>query len=483
MKNIIFLILFSNALSVYAGANESLNFSYITKNEGLSDNNVECIFKDSDGFMWFGTRNGLCRFDGYEIKVYRKNENENSISGNRILDIIEDKNGYLWIGTYKDGLNRFNKQTEKFEHYGLQQGIGQRINRIKLFSDSSIWVGSNIGVIRLVNWGDTVRIIPFNDDSNYLSTYDMLETRNREVYIATDNQVIQKLNKNTLKFETIEYKRIPELSSNYRKRIIEDKNGLIWITASYHGLCSYDPKTGVSEIFTAENNNLSTNVLMGSMDIDGDGNIWLCTEEDGINIFNTESKTFKHLKNNPEQQGSLNSNHTYSVYFDDNERVWIGTFDKGINVYNPYQKKFSSSLFEPDDLTILSGSSVLDIFEDSKNRVWVGTDGFGLFCFEKANAPLHYKKADESDVLTSNVVTALGEDPLGNILIGTYTGGLIAFNKESEKITKYYSDFDRKQLSSPHVWEIFTDSKKRIWLGLLAFGVDLFDYRDGSFIN
>src|SRR5690606_35897651 len=99
--------------------------------QGLPDNNVEVIFKDSDGFIWFGTRNGLCRFDGYTFTVFKKHEGGNSISGNRILDIAEDDEGFLWIGTYKNGLNKLNKYTGQFTHYGREHGIGERINRIK----------------------------------------------------------------------------------------------------------------------------------------------------------------------------------------------------------------------------------------------------------------------------------------------------------------------------------------------------------------
>ncbi len=129
MRITLFILLSFAIQNIMAFSYESINFTYITKEQGLSDNNVECIFKDSDGFFWFGTRNGLCRFDGYEIKIYRKNDNENSLSGNRILDIAEDNEGYLWIGTYKDGLNCFDKKREIFKHYGR---IGYWADEVKL---------------------------------------------------------------------------------------------------------------------------------------------------------------------------------------------------------------------------------------------------------------------------------------------------------------------------------------------------------------
>jgi len=474
-------------LQPFAFALDAISFSYITKQNGLSDSNVECIYKDSDGFIWFGTRNGLCRFDGYEIKIYKKTDNQNSLSGNRILDITEDKQGNLWIGTLKDGLNCFDRETEIFVHYGFNEGIGDRVNKIKVFKDSSIWICSNRGLAYLNQNTDSFKTY-YNPEQNGVQinsglVYDIIETSNSEVYIATENNEIQQLNRKKNSLKNIKYARLPELTSNYRKTLIEDSKGIIWITASYHGLCSYNPANGESEIYTQQKNNLSTNKLMGNMDIDSEGNLWICTEEDGINIFNVETKHFTHLKRNKNIQGSLNSDHIYSIYFDNENIAWIGTFDKGINIYNPYQRKFNASLFSPNDLDVLNDYSVLDIFEDSKKRVWMGTDGFGLFKFEKNKAAIQYNNHDKNSFLSSNVITSLAEDPLGNILIGTYSGGLISLNPDKNIATLYYPLNKPGSISSPHVWEVFADSRNRIWLGMLASGADEYNYKTHLFRN
>lgn len=483
MRGFLILFFILAQTSLFAFSYEDVKFSYLTKEKGLSDNNVECIFKDSDGFVWFGTRNGLCRFDGYEIKVYRKGKDKTGLSGNRILSITEDTLGNLWVGTYKDGLNKFDKQTEIFTHYGNAKGIGERVDCIKVLSDGNIWVGSNRGVGVINSSTDSIQTYSYPQGLNGGLVYDILETSNNDIYIATEGVEIQKYDRAEDRFVNIPYKRLSELSSNYRKQLVEGNDGLIWIAASYHGLCSYNPESGASEIYTAENGHLSTNVLMGDMDIDMYGNLWICTEEDGINIFNTNTKKYTHFRHNHDVPSSLNSNHIYTVFFDSEHIAWIGTFNKGVNIFNPYQEKFNSTLFSFNDLLNLKGLSILDVFEDSKNRVWIGTDGDGLFCFEKGENTLHFVRGDKHKLLTSNVITSLGEDPYGNILIGTYSGGMIRFNPESNKIQKFYSGTSKININSPHVWEILTDSKSRVWLGLLAAGVERFYYNNGTFKN
>lgn len=480
------LIAFLWCTHLWADSFENLHFDQINKRMGLSDNNVEVIFKDSEGFVWFGTRNGLCRFDGYEFKTYKTNHNENSLSGNRILDIAEDNAGNIWVGTYKNGLNRLNKKTGKITRFGIETGIGERVNRVKKLSDGSIWICSNWG---LAMYSDKTKKFTFYraNSSNVFAlkadlVHDIMETRSGEIYVAPEFWGLQKLDTTTGRFTDIYYARDYALATNYRKKIIEDKNGVLWISAHSHGLAYYNPKTKETGIYSAENSDLSTNVLMGNMALDMAGNLWLCTEEDGINIFNIENRTFRYLRKNPDQNKSINSNHIYSVYIDDNNRVWVGTYDKGVNVYNPYKAKFQKTLFAADDLEILEGMSVLDVFEDNKKRVWIGTDGNGLFCFEKTKPLKQF--INQPNILSSNIITAIGGDYMGNILLGTYTGGLISYNPEKNRSKIFLPDYKHNNsVTSPNVWELFTDSKQRIWLGLLGTGVDEFLPESQKFIN
>jgi streptogramin lyase len=309
----------------------SYRFSQITINEGLSHNNIECIFKDSDGFLWIGTRNGLCRFDGYQMKIYRSGNDSNSLSGDRILCINEDNFGNLWIGTYSRGLNALDRKTGKFKNFNHFNLLRDRINRISVFRDGSVWICSNNGLAHYVNEKDSFRIFRASEEnatslnSDYIN--DIIETREGDIYVATLGDAIQHFDREKEVFTEIYYKRSPELQSNYRKRLLEDSNGLIWIAADLHGLCSYNPETVESRIYLNSEGQLNTNTLTGDMALDPDQNIWLCTDGGGINIVDPRTGTFRYLVKDESRKGSLSTDHIYTIYFDELNTAWVGTFN------------------------------------------------------------------------------------------------------------------------------------------------------------
>jgi ligand-binding sensor domain-containing protein/DNA-binding CsgD family transcriptional regulator len=467
----------------------TLKFQYLTQRNGLSHNNIECIFKDSDGFMWFGTRNGLCRFDGYDIKVFRSSPDRNSLSGDRILAINEDRQGNLWIGTYANGLNKFEKRKGRFIRYGEEKSLGTRINRIKVLSDGSVWICSNYGLAVYIPESDSFKVYhsrpgnPHSLNSSYIN--DIIETAKGEVYVATDADAIQRFDRVKDEFISVSYKRDPSLNNNYRKRIAEDKQGVLWISANLHGLCSYDPQSGTSDIYTKDRGQLSTDVLNGDMAFDPYGDLWICTDGGGINVLDVKTRKFSYIKNTPGLEDCLSSDHIYTVYFDDHNTVWVGTFNDGINYYDPGHYKFNSYLETPGDLQVFKNKSVISLYQDKKHRIWIGTDGDGLYMFD-ASGHLHnyrYQPGNNNSVPT-NVITSISEDYEGHILIGTYSGGLVLYSPESNVFNRFtLSQGSEPRISSLNVWEILPDSRKRIWLGLLGTGVDLYDPVRKSFIN
>ncbi len=467
----------------------SIYFSKIKQSDGLSHNNVECIFKDSDGFVWFGTRNGLCRYDGYKIKIYRSTYGINSISGDRILSINEDINGNLWIGTYGNGLNKFDKIRESFTYYLNNDESGYRINKIAVFKNGDVWVCTNNGLAKYISESDNFKV--FRTDNQYPNSlksnniYDIIETSLGEIYVATESHFIQKYNPENHEFIEIRYKRAPGLNKNYRKRIIEDMEGVLWIAADVHGLCSYNPKTKTSEIFLQGENQLTTNVLTGDMALDREGNLWISTDGCGINIFNPYTRKFQYIRHNEQNEGSISSDHIYCIYFDDMNTIWVGTFGDGVNFYDPSMYKFNSYYRKPDDLKVFTGKSILSLFQDSKNRLWIGTDGEGLYMLTPDGKLKNFRHWPQHiNSVSANAITSINEDSKGNILIGTYSGGLNSFNVEKSIFTRFNEQSQNiSKIHSGNVWRIFPDSKDRIWLGLLGNGVDLFDSETKTFTN
>lgn len=479
-----FLDLPVHAIPVFPGTNP--HFTWLSREDGLSNNNVDVIIQDSEGFIWFGTRNGLCRYDGYEFKIYQTFNSEKTISGNRILSLCEDANGSIWVGTYNNGINRFDKQTETFYRYTAQTGIGNSIHRITTLRDGTLCVCSNNG-LAVYNYGDDSFKSYHHSDNDSLSissnaVYDILETSTGDIYVASESPALDRFDREKELFYDVPYQRDPLLGSNFRKRLIEDKNGLLYISAYIHGFCVLDPKTGRSRLFTQKPGELSTNVLMGEMAMAPDGRIWITTDGNGIIIFDPRDQKFSFLCNKPGETPLLSSDHIYSVFFDRDNRVWIGTYNKGVNLYDPHQYKFHTPEKEFAFWKVLNNKSVLAVFQDSKGRIWAGTDGNGLFMWDNGKIENYTTNPTKKNRLSSEAITAIAEDQLGNILIGTYAGGLLSLNPKTGNI-RHYSQSHPNEIHSTNVWSIVRDSKNRIWLGLLGNGVDLFDPVKQTFIS
>lgn len=465
-----------------------LDLERISRGDGLGHNQVECIFQDSDGFMWFGTRNGLSRYDGFQIVNFRHSLQPGSISGNRILSINEDAEGFLWVGTFQSGINRLNRETGMFEQFHQQPGPGNRINRIAVFADSSVWLCTDNGLAKYIPDRNEFKLYqedPGNPYSlNFNQVSDFIQSSQGVYYVATWNQAIQQFDPQTGRFTNIYYERNPELMVDYRKRIVEDRQGRIWISGNQHGLVRYDPVTGNSILYTRENSGLNTNILNGDMLVDHDGMIWICTDGKGINIMNPETGQFDYLSSSKGTLGPLPGDQVYAIYQDMQNNIWIGFFDKGVVHIDPRSNNFENSLYHNGDLEELTGKSVLDVFQDSRGTVWAGTDGDGLFAFPPSGTPMVYRHVPQNEQsISSDVVTAIGEDPQGNILLGTYAAGFNILDPVSGIFKQFEQGTDISSVHSSSIWEIYTDSRENIWLGLLGNGLDLFDPKQGTFLN
>jgi ligand-binding sensor domain-containing protein/DNA-binding CsgD family transcriptional regulator len=387
----------------------------------------------------------------------------------------------IWVGTFQTGVNRFDKKTGQFEQFRDSQNLGERINKISVLKDSSVWLCTNNGLAYYNPDSNNFELIlteEGNENSlNDLQVFDMIQTRSGKCYVATLHPQIQEFDPETRSFNSISYERSQVLDIDWKKRIIEDADGNLWISAQQHGLCRYSPVTGESKLFTKKSGELSTNILNGNMMLDWNGDIWISTDGDGINIYHPEDGKFTYLQSNPKIGSNLPGNQVYSFLRDDQNMVWIGFYDKGVVLYDPMSSRFKKSLFSTRDLHILKNKSVLSIFQDELGRVWIGTDGDGLYCLEKDKDPVVYKN-DPSDVntLSSNVITSIENLPSGNLLVGTYAAGLNFIDRSTGLINRFDIKYgDSINLASTSIWDILWDSRDNIWLGLLGYGLALYD--------
>ena len=473
-------------ISVFA-QKKDMNFSLISIEQGLSQSTVFSILQDKRGFMWFGTNDGLNKYDGYKITIYKPDPgNPNSLAGNRVFSIFEDSRGELWIGT-DGGLNRFDRDREIFEHFTYEKNRkncipDNHVTCIKEDKEGFLWIGTNNGLAkydRNKNLFSIYKNIP-SDSKSLSNNYVWVIHNDKEgnLWIGTDS-LLNKFNSNDgtftrFNFAVNEPKRV---AKNTIFAICEDNEGSLWV-ATRSGLNRFDKK---SKSFVriqnnpADDNSLSQDNIY-SLLIDKSKNLWVGTLGGGLNKLtgqlskrNSSPYTFAHFVHDQRNSRSLSNNYVWSLYEDRAGALWVGT-DIGLNKYDPLLEKFPTYRNNPFDQNSLCSNVVTSIFEDRTGMVWIGTN-HGLDKYDPAKMIFtHYvnNPANKSS-LSSDFIRSIHEDKNGVIWIGTNGGGLNKFDWQTNTFKKYVHDpQNENSLSDDKVISIFEDKEGILWLGTLG---------------
>lgn len=530
----------------------SLHFDHLGTEAGLSQSNVTCILQDSRGFMWFGTRDGLDRYDGYEFTVYKNTPGDRkSISDNFITAITKDKNGDLWIATWGGGICRYDRLKDRFIHYSTNS-FTKFINDVMQDHQGNIWIGTNGGGVDVLDPKTSAVHNYAHDPRNPASLSDndvktIVEDDQHRIWLGTVNgglNVCEPTHRGVFHSFRHDAADPNSLAADDIARIYEDQNHLLWIATQGGGLDLLREPTDAAPTnartifkhFRHDPNNphsLSNNVLL-SLSSDGDGNLWVGTDNGGLNILDLNKQRFQIYKQDEVDINSLDNNSVHSLYRDPEGNMWVGTYSGGINLYSQAIKQFRlyshnsspQSLSNNTILTIrqdrkkylwigtdgggldrldrntgifthfrhdagnpkhsLSGDYVLAVHEDDNENLWVGTWGDGLTVMDKSRTSFRqfHHEAGNPASLSGDNVYAIAEDPEKNIWIGTYGNGLDRYDKKTHGFAHYNHDpEDPNSLSSDRVHALLVDSHGDLWVGTFDGGVDRYDKQTGNFIH
>jgi signal transduction histidine kinase/ligand-binding sensor domain-containing protein len=496
--------------------------------QGLSNNIVWSILQDSRGFMWFGTIDGLNRYDGYEAKVFRYDpEDPNSLSTNPLRVVYEDQAGNLWIGTSGGGLNRYDPETEQFTRYQHDPDhphtlSGNDVRSIYEDQTGALWIGTTAGLNRLnlseiersdpeMENGQAPRFTRFKhdpDDPQSLShdfVQSVIQDREGFLWIGTWGGGLDRLDLQTEDGQAARfthYRHAPDnpasLSNNFVWVVVEDEMGNLWVgtNAGLNKLDRESEAEGQARFVRFQHDpndpsSLSDDTIRSVYE-DQAGNLWVGTFEGGLNWLDRGAGTFVRYQHDPTDSHSLSDNDVISIQEDRAGTLWIGTAGGGVNVVDANRKPFAHFHHNLGAPHSLSSNAVRAIHEDRSGVLWIGTEGGGLNQFDRDRGTfVHYRHdPDNPRSLSDNFVWSIAEDPAGVLWIGTEAGGLNRLDPQSVSqpgaghFDHYRHDpADPSSLGGDSVRSALVDQSGDVWLGTRGNGLDRFDPESETFTH
>jgi signal transduction histidine kinase/ligand-binding sensor domain-containing protein len=422
-------------------------FGRISTADGLSDDVVYSILQDRQGFMWFGTGNGLTRYDGYEFTVYQSDPGDPmSLAHDSVYTIYQTRNGDLWVGT-GNGLDRFDPTTGTFAHYLS----GWLIPALHEDEAGILWVGTPSGLTHLD---------PANPEPSVFVSGTSSDDPNRP-------------------------------SGSLILAIVQDRMGEVWLGTGAggfeagSGLDRFDRSTGTFVHYRHDPDNPAS---LGSGYVwaiceDHQGGLWVGTDG-GLNRLDPSSGTFARYQHDPGDPFSLANDQVLAVLEDSAGRLWIGTAD-GLDQFDRNQNRFIHYRRDRNDAKSLSGDTILALYEDRSGVIWIGTEaGISRYDETASQFALYRNRPDSPHPLSDDVVLAVCEDRNGELWVGTGAGGLNRMDRATGTSTVYRHDpADPASLSSDGVTALYEDRAGDLWVGTDNRWLERFDPLTGTFVH
>jgi len=515
-------------------ARDSISFQHIGTTSGLPQSTVNVIYQDKIGYMWFGTYDGLSRFDGYQFVNFKNDPADpHSISNNIVVSIVEDKQGFLWIATAQNGINRFDPNTGKFNRFLSKSDDFDSLShpQVKIIhqdEEQRIWVGTDHGLNLFLPEKQAFAHFYNNPlDTRSLpagSIVDIVDDGKGNLWVAS-SEMLSHFDIEQQVFTYFDKSDMPrQINSLYL-----DTDQSLWIGTRFDGLYHLKKGNPVFEHFSHSDSpdSLSFNDVRKILRV-ANGDLWVATEEGGLNVRRKGDSKFQSFTRNSADPHSISFNDIWSLYQDRSGLLWIGTAGGGLNTTQSFDNQFSRLTHSPHQSNSLSHEFVWDIEEDSQGIIWFGTlngldrydpqadqiqhissfvtqqgkevgnriqaftfDQQGDLWFGNQQGQLAvYSSKDQitklidranfpSGYISYNRIRMVDKDRFGNIWIGT-DDGLLQMDSKNHKIIADYHFAEDGQLGDSTVRTMLQDNQGNIWFGTWNKGLQKYDPEFGK---
>lgn len=425
-------------------------FASVSTEQGLTSSEVWSVLRDHRGFMWFGTLDGLNRYDGYEMRVFKYALTDpTSLSDNKVRTVYEDRAGTLWIGTWDGGLNRFERDTETFTRFQYDATNPDSLSSDKVYAiledrAGALWVGTRDGGLNR-----------FDRATGVFSHY-----RNDPTQAAS-------------------------LGNDNVFALWEDEDGALWVGTDA-GLDRFDPATETFTHYRHDPDNPASlsNDTIRALSEDSSGTLWVGTWGGGLDRFDRATETFAHYRNDPNDPQSLSQDGVFSIHQDATGALWVGTFGGGLNRLDPQTGTIRRFGLDDKDSSGFAATQVTDMFGDADTE-WFAT-GTGAFALDLQPKPFRVFQhhPDDSNSLAADEIDAIYEDPQGILWISTASSGLNRIDRASGQVSHFQHDSaDPASISHNDIWSIAPSRDGQLWLATFGGGLDKFDPATGQSVH
>lgn len=456
----------------------------------MAHGRVGQMIQDNQGFIWFGTQDGLQRYDGYSLRAFRHDpSNSKSLGGSNIYALFKDREGKIWIGVDKR-LDCFDPVSEVFTHIQLDPAVYEGwVSHITEDRDGIFWFSTNHGLTRYDRkTGRAVRFEHSEGDPSSLGGSQVRETlaaKDGALWVATtesvdlfDRQSGKVLLHFPLPLRTAAERPHSEVS------LCEDHAGAIWVAFSFgQGLAAVDRRAEKLVYYSLGAASSDKEPLPGLRTIheDGDGILWLGTAGHGLLKLNRERNEFAQYRNDPIDGDTLSSDQVVSFLEDREGNAWVGTTGGGVNWFQRHPLPFVRYRHEPGNPNSLESDYTSAIHQDRDGNLWVGSMRV-LTRINPQTGKFHfYRNAGGPGEISTTWVISIAEDQAGHLWFGTIDGGLNRFDTKTETFKAYRHDpTDPRSLTDDTVLGLYVDRRGALWAGT-ENGLSRFDPRTGQF--
>jgi ligand-binding sensor domain-containing protein/signal transduction histidine kinase len=472
---------------------QDLHVTRVNTEEGLSEGVVQYEIQDDQGFMWFGTLDGLNRYDGYEFKIRRRGLPNAELCGNLITSLFKDRSGALWVGV-DQCLDRFDPITENLTEYQhdpkTPTSLGGTVSGIAEDHEGYIWLGTSNGLDRLDP--HTGIFTHFRHEEKDANSLDARGSRNDIRFVMVDNSdtlwVETSAGINSFDPKTARATRFPQLLNHdeaHVQHVFQDRSGRLWIySREGSGIGTFDPKTGefVRYKFITRDPGTPTAERVTAMLEDEEGAFWLGTQGSGLLKLDPDAGKLIRYRHDPADPHSLFDNFILCLYKDREGNIWAG--GGGTNHFPAIPTGFRYYQKRPGVKNSLAQNFVLSVFKDSHGVLWVGNDGVLNGIDSNTGEFTLYRHHDgDSSSISEGTVLSTVEDSAGTLWFASYRGGLNSFDRRTGTFRAYrHQAGNPNSPSSDVVMRLQLDPSGFIWVAT-DHALDRFDPRSKRFAH